>query len=327
MRPWLILVGVLVLALMLGLSAGYSWASPLDLWRALAGGGGMDGRLLMQWRLPHVLAAGLVGALLGLSGAVFQGVFRNPLAEPYLLGASGGAALGASVALLVPLGVATGISLPALAFAGALGATALVIATSRAAGAIDAAGLLLAGVAVAAVVGAVRSYLMLALSDETVNLQVVLSWTLGGVQTPGWPGLAVLAGVLAASLVLALTLARGLDLLGLGEVMAASLGLNVGRFVAWAVIASSVIVAGAVAFGGLVAFVGLAAPHLARWLVGPRHRLALPASALVGAAATVVCDAVARSALPPAEIPLGLVTAVVGGPFFIVLLARRLRRA
>jgi iron complex transport system permease protein len=252
-------------------------------------------------------------------------VFRNPLAEPYLLGSAGGAALGATVALLVPLFMPQAYALPLLAFLGAWGATVLVIGISRVAGAVDAAGLLLAGVAMAAVLGALRSFLMLALSDETVSLQVVMSWVLGGIQTPTWRGLGVLAAITVACLGLSMTLARRLDLLGLGEAMAKSFGLEVTRFIALAVLAGSLIVAAAVAFGGLVAFVGLASPHIARWLVGPLHRPLLPATALVGAIVVTLADAIARAALPPAEIPLGLVTAVAGGPFFILLLARRLR--
>jgi iron complex transport system permease protein len=190
---------------------------------------------------------------------------------------------------------------------------------------VDAAGILLAGVAVAAILGALRSFFMLALSDETVSLQVVLSWVLGGVQTPTWTTLGLFAVISAACLGLTMLFARGLDVLGLGETMAVGFGLEVRRFVAFAVLSASIVVAAAVAFGGLVAFVGLAAPHIARWLVGPLHRLVLPASALVGACIVTIADAIARSALPPSEIPLGLVTAVAGGPFFILLLARRLR--
>jgi len=214
------------------------------------------------------------------------------------------------VALLVPLLMPQSFTLPLLAFAGAWGATMLVIGISRVAGAVDAAGLLLAGVAVAAILGALRSFLMLALSDETVSLQVVLSWVLGGVQTPTWPILGLLVLITAACLGLSLLLARRLDVLGLGETMAISFGMNVPRFVALAVLAGSVVVAAAVAFGGLV---------------DPLHRPLLPAAALVGAIVVIVADAIARAALPPAEIPLGLVTAIVGGPFFILLLARRLR--
>ena len=325
MKVWLGLVLILGCAAVVAACAGHDWASPFDLARALAGDDSLRSRLLVEWRIPRVLAAALVGVLLGLGGAVFQGVFRNPLAEPYLLGSAGGAALGATVALLVPLGLPQSLLLPVLAFAGAWGATVLVIGVSRVAGAVDAAGMLLAGVAVAAVLGALRSFMMLALSDETVSLQIVLSWVLGGVQTPTWPMLGLLCVLSAACLGLTLLFARGLDMIGLGEVMATAFGLDVNRFVALAVLAGSVVVAAAVAFGGLVAFVGLAAPHIARWLVGPMHRPLLPASALVGASIVVIADAIARSALPPSEIPLGLVTAVAGGPFFVLLLAHRLR--
>lgn len=326
-RPWVCAGLFLVVSLLLAACAGHQWASPADLLAAVAGEDSLRHRLLLQWRVPRVLAAALVGALLGLSGAIFQGVFRNPLAEPYLLGASGGAALGATVALLIPLGLPQSLTLPALAFAGAWGSTLLVLAVARVAGALDAAGMLLAGVALAAMLGALRSFLMLALSDETVSLQVVLSWVLGGIQTPSWGGLGLLALASAACLGVSLALARGLDLLGLGADAAQGFGLDVARFTPRAVLVGSLVVGVAVAYGGLVAFVGLAAPHIARWLVGPLHRAVLPASALTGAIVVTLADAIARSVLPPAEIPLGLVTAVAGGPFFIVLLARRLRSA
>ena len=325
MKVWFGLGLVLAVALVAAACAGHDWASPVDLMRAVAGDMDLRSRLLFEWRMPRVLAAAFVGGLLGLGGTVFQGVFRNPLAEPYLLGSAGGAALGATFALLVPLAAPQALVLPLLAFAGAWGATVLVIGISRVSGAVDAAGMLLAGVAVAAILGALRSFFMLALSDETVSLQVVLSWVLGGVQTPTWAGLGLLAAIAIVCLGLTMLLAGRLDILGLGETMATAFGLNVNRFIAVAVLAGSVVVAAAVAFGGLVAFVGLAAPHIARWLVGPLHRPLLQASALVGAIIVTLADAIARSALPPAEIPLGLVTAVAGGPFFILLLARRLR--
>jgi iron complex transport system permease protein len=324
-RTFTVLAALLVLAMLVGVAAGHDWATSAEIARALGGDTSLGSRLIVDWRLPRVLAAAGVGALLGLGGCLFQGLFRNPLAEPYLLGSAGGAAIGATVALLVPLGIPQAWLLPVLAFLGAWGATLLVLGVSRVAGAVDAAGLLLAGVAIAAVLGALRSFLMLALSDETISLQVVLSWTLGGIQTPGWGGLALLAGLTAGCFLLAQRTARGLDLLGLGEAMAHGFGLDVRRFVALAVLVGAAVVAVAVAFGGLVAFVGLAAPHVARWLVGPRHRPLIPASGLVGAILVVLADAIARSALPPAEVPLGLITAIAGGPFFLVLLARRLR--
>jgi iron complex transport system permease protein len=325
MKSWIVLALWLVASLAVAACAGHDWATPAELARAAAGDDSIRSRLLIEWRMPRVLAAALVGALLGISGTVFQGVFRNPLAEPYLLGSAGGAGLGAAVALLVPIGIPQWLLLPLLAFAGAWGATATVVMISRIAGAVDAAGLLLAGVAVAAVLAALRSFLMLALSDESVSLQVVLSWTLGGIQTPTWAGLGALAILVAACVALTLRLAKGLDVLGLGETMATSFGFDVRNFVAIAVLIGSVVVATAVAYGGLVAFVGLASPHVARWLVGPLHRQLLPASALIGAIVVTIADALARSILPPTEIPLGLITAIAGGPFFIVLLARRLR--
>lgn len=159
-RPWAGAVLLLLASLLIAACAGHQWAGPADLLAALGGEDSLRSRLLLQWRVPRVLAAALVGALLGLSGAIFQGVFRNPLAEPYLLGASGGAALGATVALLVPMHLLFGLpqawTLPVLAFAGAWGSTMLVLAVSRVAGATDAAGMLLAGVALAAVLGALR---------------------------------------------------------------------------------------------------------------------------------------------------------------------------
>jgi len=314
---------ILLIAIAFGLCAGHQWAHPHRVLCALLGDDALQSRLLLQWRLPRVLAAALVGALLGVSGAIFQGIFRNPLAEPYLLGASGGAALGATFALLVPMGLPVTWLLPALAFLGAWGSTALVLLIARAAGSCDAAGMLLAGVAIAAMLSALRSFLMLALSDETVSLQVVMSWVLGGIQTPNWSGIVLLAGLTAACLLLAQRLARGLDLLGLGTYAAQGFGLHVARFTPWAVMTGSLIVSVAVAYGGLVAFVGLAAPHVARWMVGALHRHVLPMSALIGATVVTLADALARAALPPAEIPLGLVTAVVGAPFFLFLLAKR----
>ena len=316
---------LLVIGLLAGLLLGQETLSPATLAALAADPTQPFARILLEWRLPRVLAAGCVGALLALGGAVFQGVFRNPLAEPYLLGSAGGAAVGATIGLLVPLAVPVTLTLPVLAFAGAWGATWLVLLLARAAPA-SVAALLLAGVAVAAVLGAARSTLMLALSDETVSLQAVLAWTLGGVQTPSWMELAILAALTLAALLLCRALARGLDLLGLGEAVAASFGLDVPRFTRHAILAGALVVAVSVTWGGLVGFLGLIAPHLARWGGGPLHAPLLPRAAAIGAGLAMLADGVARAALPPAEIPLGLVTALVGGPFFLLVLAREARR-
>lgn len=313
----------LLLAIILGICAGHSWANPLQVIQACLGDNSLTTRLLIEWRLPRVLTAALVGGLLGLSGAIFQGVFRNPLTEPWLLGASGGAAVGATIALLVPLAIPMSISLPLLAFLGAFGTILLVVTIARLTGSLDITTLLLTGVAISAMLGAIRSFLMMSLTNETISLQVVLSWLMGGIQTPEWSGLILASLLFIIALVIALKLAHGLDLLGLGEQMATAMGLNVGRFILVALIIGSAITACSVALGGIIGFVGLAAPHIARWLTGTAHRHLLPQAALIGAILVTLADALARSLLPPGEVPLGVITAIAGTPLFIVLLAKR----
>jgi iron complex transport system permease protein len=316
----------LLLALLFGVCAGHSWASPGEVIRALLGDDSLSSSLLMQWRFPRVLTAALVGGFLGLSGAIFQGLFRNPLTEPWLLGASGGAAVGATVALLVPMALPMALSLPLFSFSGAFAAILLVLTIARLSGSLDIATLLLTGVAISAMLSAIRSFLMMSLSNETISLQVVLSWIMGGIQTPGWSGLFLAALLFTACLAAALQLAHGLDLLGLGENMATAMGLAVNRFILVALLLGSAITACAVALGGIIGFVGLAAPHIARWLNGTMHRRLLPQSALIGAILVTVADALARSLLPPGEIPLGVITAIAGTPLFIALLAGRSKR-
>jgi len=302
----------------------------LDLLGPMASDHPLD-RLLFDWRLPRVLTAFLVGGLLGAAGAIFQGIFRNPLADPFLIGAAPGAALGATLALLVPgLAVFQAASppllLPILSFLGAFGATLGVLLLARLAQVRDIAGLLLAGVAMAAFLGALRSYLMLALADETISLQVVLSWTLGGIQTPFWHELGLVALATLLLLFSAQRIAPGLDVLGLGDEVARNMGLPVERFVMIATVFAAAKVALAVTWGGTIGFVGLIVPHLVRWTIGPRHAPLILASTLVGGVLLTLLDGLARSLLPPAEIPLGLLTALIGAPFFILLLARHSRR-
>ncbi len=318
-------VGLLAAALGAGLCLGSEPLSPGDLVAAL-GGDDVFARLLRDWRLPRVLAAGLIGALLGVSGTMFQGVFRNPLAEPFLLGSAPGAALGATVAILLPLPLPPLVALPAFAFCGAFGATLLVLGLARALGVREIAGLLLAGVAVSAFLAAARSFLMLSLSDETIGLQVVLSWTMGGVQTPFWSELAGFAALAAVGLALAFSCAHGLDLLGLGEDAAVNMGLNLRRFTLGVLTLASALVALAVTWGGTIGFIGLIVPYLARLWGGARHSIGMPLAALIGAATMMLLDGVARAALPPAEIPVGLLTALLGAPFFLVILAKWSRR-
>lgn len=282
--------------------------------------------LILNWRIPRVLAAFCVGACLGVAGVVFQGVFRNPLAEPYLLGSASGASVGAAIALLAPWALATELALPLLAFAGAWGATWVVVTLARAGRVEGGFGLILAGVAVAALLTSVRGLLMLALSDDTVSLQAVLSWTLGGIQTPAWGELGVLLALTAGGVVLCLSLARGLDILGLGADTARTMGLDLDRFMQKSVLIAAAITAVAVVWGGLIGFIGLVVPHVVRWWLGPRHGRLMVYSALGSGALLMVFDGIARAALPPAEIPLGLLTALIGAPFFLLILIRESRR-
>ncbi len=321
------LLFLLMITFIFSACAGHTWESPVKVIGALFYADDLTSRLLIEWRLPRVITAGFTGALLGLSGAVFQGVFRNPLAEPWLLGSSGGAAIGGTIALLVPLALPMTVTLPLFAFSGALAAIFIVISVSRIAGSLDTATLLLTGVAVSAVLNAARSFMMMALSDESTSLQVVLSWILGGIQTPSPEGLFICLLLTASCILISVfILSEGLDLMGLDRTMAMSFGLSVERFTILALIAGSAIVAIAVSLGGIVGFIGLIAPHIARWQVGTRHKAVLPAAAVIGAALVMFSDALSRSLLPPGEIPLGLITAFIGGPFFIYLLAKRVRK-
>lgn len=323
MKCYLLLFISLLLAVLLGICAGHTWTNPTQLLQIFLGDNSLATRLLLEWRLPRVLAAALVGGFLGLSGSIFQGVFRNPLTEPWLLGASGGASVGATIALLVPLTIPMSIGLPLFAFLGAFGTIILVVFIARLTGSLDITTLLLTGVAISAMLGAIRSFLMMALSNETISLQVVLSWLMGGIQTPQWYSLGLAFSIFVIALLIALKLARGLDLLGLGEQMATVMGLNVNKFILVALMLGSAITACAVTLGGIIGFIGLAAPHIARWLNGTAHHRLLPQAALIGAILVTLADALARSLLPPGEIPLGVITAIAGTPLFILLLARR----
>ncbi|MDR1041142.1 MAG: iron ABC transporter permease [Deltaproteobacteria bacterium] len=318
---------LLALSLLLALCAGHVWNTPAEVFRSIFGEGRRTANLISLWRLPRAFTAAVVGALLGTSGAVFQGIFRNPLAEPWLVGSSGGAAVGAVLALLLPWPVSQELVLPVLSFAGALGAAFLVLAMARLSGSLDAATLLLAGIAVGAMLTALRSFLMMTLSTETVSLQVVMSWLMGAIQAPDGARMRLFVALSALVFALSMRMSRALDLLGLGEGVAAAWGLNVRRAVVLGLVLGAAGAALAVSAGGMVAFVGLAAPHIARFLAGTRHARLLPFSALAGAILVTLADALARSLLPPGEIPLGLVTALAGGPFFLAILAGRHRRA
>jgi iron complex transport system permease protein len=281
--------------------------------------------IVVDLRLPRVLAAALVGAGLALCGAVLQSLTGNPLADPYLLGMSGGASLGAVLALTAGAGAvgAFGIgATSASAFVGALAALLLVflISTSRS-GALVPGRLVLAGIAVGQFAAAVTSALVL-LGDRDAAHRV-LQWTLGSVAGVRWSGLITIAAVVAATTVVVLAYSRVLDSFAFGERAAANLGTDVerSRWVLYGV--ASLCTAALVAQAGVIGFVGLVVPHAARMLVGPLHTRLLPVVALVGAVLLVWADIVARTLMPGRELPISIVTAVVGVPVFVLILRRR----
>ncbi len=284
--------------------------------------------VLLAIRLPRVLLGLVVGAGLAVSGALMQGLFRNPLADPGLIGVSSGAALGAAVALVLGASVAAPVValagpllVAASAFAGGLATTLVVyqIATRR--GQTSVATMLLAGIAVNALCGAGVGALVLFADDG--QLRDLTFWTLGSLGGATWGGLAVAVPLVGAVVVAAPRLARPLNALLLGEAEARHLGVRVDAVKRTVVTLAAVAVGAATAVSGLVGFVGLVAPHVVRLVLGPDHRALLPAAALTGALLVVGADLLARVALAPAEIPIGIVTALAGAPFFLWLLLRQ----
>lgn len=280
--------------------------------------------IIWEIRLPRVFGAAIVGAGLAGAGVVFQGLLRNSMADPYLLGTSGGAALAATIAFAIPfsLGVITYGFVPVAAFFGALGAVLIVYRIARIGIHTPITTLLLSGFAVSSMLAALMSAIML-LSRGT--LERVVLWTLGGVSASGWGMLSAVAPLIALGCGLAFLLSSDLNAFLLGEEQAAALGVNVERSKFFLLAVGALLTGAAVALSGLVGFVGLIVPHVARLALGPNHRLLLPASVLCGAIFLVIADLIARTVIAPQEIPLGVVTALIGAPFFIMLLRRAKR--
>lgn len=281
-------------------------------------------RILLQIRLPRVVLAALVGASLGAAGAAFQGMFRNPMADPYVIGVSSGASLGAVLALHLSgrLPLPAAVAVPLFAFAAGVAAVVLVYAAARSAGRVPVTALLLSGIAVASFFGSLVA-LVVSLSGE--RLRPIVFWLLGGLSGASWRDVGMLLPYAAAGLAVLWRHGRELNALLLGEEPAHHLGVDPERVKRRVVAAGALLTAAAVSVSGVIGFVGLIVPHAVRWLTGPDHRLLIPATALVGAMWLVACDALARTLAAPLELPVGVVTAMAGGPFFLVLLRRRLR--
>ena len=278
--------------------------------------------ILMQLRLPRVITACLVGGSLGIAGVGFQGLFRNPLADPYVIGASSGAGLGVTLAVVLGFQInVLGLSgIAASAVAGSLLAVAIVFAIGSVGRGSTVLTLLLAGVAVSSMINAIASLLMYMNDDSVV---VILAWLMGSLAGNDW---GVVLATAVASLVgfsILWSMSRPMDVFLLGDVTSQSLGLDLLRFRFLLVAGSSIATAAAVASAGIIGFVGLIAPHIARRLVGPRHLRLLPMSACVGASIMLIADVVARTLVAPAELPVGILTALLGCPFFLFLLKSR----
>ncbi len=330
-RRLLLLGAVVVAAMVLGLGLGAVRLPPEEVVGILAYRWGLAVRgewpaahetIILELRLPRVVLGALVGGALGIAGATFQGLFRNPMADPYVIGVSSGAAVGAVATMALRLRLPElGIGwVPPMAFVGALGAVLLVYNLARVNGRVPVMALLLAGVAVAALLSAVVSLMIYFTADRVGH---IVFWLMGGLSGANWrtAGLLlpyVLGGAAALSLY-----ARDLNAMLLGEEPALHLGVPVEGVKRVLLLVGSLLTAAAVAVSGIIGFVGLVVPHAVRLVAGPDHRFLLPASALVGGAFLVLADALARTLLAPTELPVGILTALAGGPFFLYLLRRR----
>ena len=318
-----LLAAVLVAALLVGVRVGavhLSVGAIVDAARGL--GDPATVAIVRRIRLPRTVLAALVGGALAASGAAFQALLRNPLAEPYILGVAGGAAVGAVSAVALGGLLATAAPVSVAAFAGAIAAVLLVFRIASAAGrALDTRILLLAGVVAGSFFNAV---VLLALTfADADSFRSAIFWMMGSFAGATWRGDGVMAAAMVPALLVLFALARPLNLLAVGEETAAYLGTSVERTKLVAYGVASLLTAAAVAASGVIGFVGLVVPHVVRLLWGGDHRFLLPASVLLGAAFVVLADALARSVAAPTELPVGVVTAFVGVPFFVWLLRRR----
>jgi ABC-type Fe3+-siderophore transport system permease subunit len=323
----IVLVGALMLSIVVAVSVG-AVSVPIGsvvgvLLHHAGAWSAIDETIVRDVRLPRVVTAALIGAALSAAGVLFQALLRNPLADPYSIGTSGGAALGATVGVILSARLGGGwAGVPTLAFVGAIGTTLLVYWLARVGGKTTIVTLLLAGLSVSVILGYSMSLLLIMADRFQRDLRILYLWLLGGVTTAPWSQVGVTAVIVLVGCACALGRTRRLNALALGDEASASLGLHVERERAIVIAIGSLLTAAAVSAGGLIGFVGLIVPHVGRALVGPNHHRLLPMAILGGAIFLVLADLVARVALAPAEIPLGIVTAFTGGPMFLYLLRR-----
>ena len=312
----------LLLALLLSLAIGSVFLSPLELWNTLLGRGSETSvSILWKIRLPRTILIALTGAALGGSGATYQGLFRNPLADPFLIGVASGAGLGAVIAMSVewPYSFWGLMAVPMAAFLAALLTVFIVYSLARVGQTVPSTNLVLAGVAFSSFATSLTSFLML---RSTGEVRRALGWLLGGASQSGWTAILAIAPYLIVGLGILLLSGHALNLLQFGDDQAQQLGLNVTRAKRILLTASSLATAAAVAFSGIIGFIGLIVPHIIRLWTGPDYKGLLPLSILGGATALILSDVLARILLAPQEIPVGIITALAGAPFFLWVLRR-----
>ena len=278
--------------------------------------------IILNVRLPRILLAGLVGAALAVAGATYQGLFRNPLADPYLLGVAAGAGLGATIAFLIPFTVswiAFG-ALPLFAFIGGMVAVAVVYSIARVGKALPVTTLILAGVALGAFLSSITAYLM---TISGKDLHGIVFWLMGGLSLTKWSEVWIVLPCVLVGIVVIWIHARPLNVMQLDEEQAQQLGINVEKVKLVLLGTATLVTAAAVCFTGLIGFVGILVPHAVRLIWGPDHRFLIPLSALVGAIFLILADTLAHTVLPPTEIPVGVITAFCGAPFFLYLLRKK----
>lgn len=319
-KPLFSSFGFLVFAILLSLAIGSVFISPVELWQ-IARGAGKETLAFIVWqiRLPRTVLVALTGAALSGSGAAYQGLFRNPLADPFLIGVASGAGLGAVIAMSVqwPYSFWGLMTVPMSAFIAALLTVFIVYFLARVGQTVPTTNLILAGVAFSSFATSLTSFLMLRSTNE---VRRALSWILGGASQAGWDAVLAMLPYLAIGLGILLFSGYRLNLLQYGDDQAQQMGLNVTRTKTILLIASSLATAAAVAFSGIIGFIGLIVPHVMRLWFGADYRRLIPLSIVGGASALLIADIIARVVLAPQEIPLGIITALAGAPFFLWIL-------
>lgn len=323
---FVVLLALLCLGCLTSVSLGQYYIPFGEVWSLLLAGpqDGIASSVMWDVRIPRICLGILVGASLGVAGALMQAVFANPLAEPSIIGVTAGAGVGAAVVIVFELTFLGTFTVPFGAFVSAVLATFVIYQLARFRGKVAVLNLILTGIAINAVCGAIISFMIYL--APTTNREQIIFWQMGSLNGSQWKHVWVVLPITIVGVLIALQLGRTLDTLALGERAATHTGVDVSRLRIFAIGASTILTAGAVAFAGLIGFVGLIVPHVLRTIVGPENKILIPASALAGAVLIVIADLAARTMIPFADLPIGIFTALVGGPTFFVLLRRMMRR-